>query len=139
MSESSKEIVTIEIPSELGYERIPIAAVAFMAKKMGFPSDKIEDLKTAVGEASTNAVEHGNLLDATAKVLIVLTCQDDVLSIEVFDEGRQPIPDIGKERNETRRDNRGWGLGWIRQFVDEASTIASPGRNQIKMIAYLNR
>jgi serine/threonine-protein kinase RsbW len=133
-----KKIFTIDIPSELGFEKIPIAAVAIVAKKMGFDPERIENLKTVMGEAVTNAIEHGNLLNIVARVQIVLTAEPDSLVMSVIDEGQQPIPTTWPSRRE-RADWRGWGLGWIKEFADEVSLEAAPGRNEIKMIAYLNK
>jgi serine/threonine-protein kinase RsbW len=127
----------IDIPSDLDYEKIPRAAVEEIARKMGFAPDRIEDLKTAIGEAVSNAIEHGNQKNIEARVLVELIVESDKLLMQVIDQGLQPIPDIAVERI-FPPDNRGWGLQWIKDFVDEAVTEAKPGQNAITMIAYLN-
>lgn len=137
-SNSAKRTFKIDIPSELGYEKIPISAVAVVAKKMGFASQRVEKLKTAIGEAVTNAIEHGNQSNVEARVLIVLTVRTKSLAMDVIDQGQQPIPDIPAEREE-RKDFRGWGLEWIKKFTDEVTVRATPGRNEIRMIAYLEQ
>ena len=138
MSSLTKKTFKIDIPSELGFEKIPIAAVAIVAEQMGFTQDQIEKLKTAIGEAVTNAIEHGNQLHFEARVLIVLTAQPQFLTIDVIDQGRQPIPDLPAKRP-NRPDWRGWGLDWIQKFTDEVMVKATPGRNEIRMIAYLKQ
>ncbi len=138
MINSSKKTVELEIPSELGYEKIAMAAAAAIAGRMGFSFDRIEDLKTAVGEAVINAIEHGNQLNGNATVTVVLTSKNNALVLHIIDCGYQPIPPIPPER-ELRLDNRGWGMFLIKSLVDNAETVAQPGRNEMKMIMHLAR
>ena len=134
---TKEKVVEIYIPSELGYEKIPISAAAAVAQKMEFALDRIEDLKTAVGEAVINAIEHGNQFNVDIRVLITLTIQDDALALHVVDEGRQPIPaDVMAGRTD-RSDNRGWGMFLIKNLVDKVEVLAAPNRNEIRMVIYL--
>ena len=138
MVNSRNEKVEIHIPSELGYEKIAISAAAIVAQRMGFSPDRIEDLKTAIGEAVANAIEHGNQLKVEIKVLVVLVVQERSLALQVVDQGQQPIPNIPVERVE-REDNRGWGMFLIKNLVDEVEVFAQPGRNEIRMVIHLGR
>jgi serine/threonine-protein kinase RsbW len=137
-SSAAKKTFNIDIPSDLDYEKIPRAAVEAIAGKMGFAPERVEDLKTAIGEAVSNAIEHGNQGNPDVRVLIELIIQSDALIMRVIDQGLQPIPDIAVERI-FPDDNRGWGLQWIKDFTDGAATRAKPGQNEITMIAYLNK
>jgi serine/threonine-protein kinase RsbW len=65
----SDKVIEIYIPSELGYEKIPMAAATTVAQRMGFSEDRIADLKTAISEAVTNAIEHGNESNMEIRVL----------------------------------------------------------------------
>jgi serine/threonine-protein kinase RsbW len=136
MSDPSDRVVEIYIPSELGYEKIPMSAAAAVAQRMGFSLDRVDDLKTAVAEAVTNAIEHGNHHDVEIKVLIVLTIQEKSLALNVVDQGYQPIPLIPQER-EPKLNNRGWGMFLIQNLMDEVEVVAQPGRNEIKMVIHL--
>lgn len=138
MVNSRNEKVEIQIPSELGYEKIAISAAAIVAQRMGFSPDRIEDLKTAIGEAVTNAIEHGNQLKVEIKVIVVLAVRANSLALQVVDQGQQPIPNIPVERVE-REDNRGWGMFLIKNLVDEVEVFAQPGRNEIRMVIHLGR
>ena len=137
-SSAAKKIFNIDIPSDQDFEKVPRAAVEVIARKMGFAPDRIENLKTAIGEAVGNAIEHGNKKNPDARVLVELIVQSDALIMRVFDQGLEPIPDFAVERI-FRIVNRGWGLQWIKDFTDEAATQAKPGQNEITMIAYLNK
>lgn len=138
MSSLTKKVIKISIPSELGYEKIPISAAAFTAQKIGFSSDRIENLKMAMGEAVTNAIEHGNQLNVDEKVIVVLTEEASSLTLEVFDQGQKPIPEIPTKRQD-REDNRGWGMLLIKDLVDEVEVIAASGRNEVRMVIYLDK
>jgi serine/threonine-protein kinase RsbW len=137
-SSTTQKTFNIDIPSNLDFEKIPRAAVEVIAGKMGFVPERIENLKTAIGEAVGNAIEHGNKKNPNARVLVEFIGQPDALIMRVIDQGLEPIPDIAVERI-FRDDHRGWGLQWIKDFVDEAATQAKPGQNEITMIAYLNK
>ena len=139
MSHLTKRVVKIQIPSELGYEKISLAAVTLLADKMGFTSDQVENLKTSTTEAVTNAIEHGNLEKAGTEVVVKFIIEPEQLTIIVLDEGLSPIPHILTERGDREDDHRGWGFEFIREFMDEASTVALPGQNEMKMIAYLSK
>ena len=137
-SSAAQKTFNIDIPSDLDFEKIPRAAVEVIARKMGFTPERIEDLKTAIGEAVGNAIEHGNQKDVDTRVLVEFVVQPGTLIMRVTDQGLRPIPDIAVERI-FPDDNRGWGLQWIKDFTDEAATQAKPGQNEITMIAHLNR
>jgi serine/threonine-protein kinase RsbW len=126
------------LPSELGYEKFAMVAVATLAHQIGFSQERIDGLKTAIAEAVTNAIEHGNQLNAEFRVWIGLTVQENALVLNVIDEGYQPIPQIPLVRQE-RADHRGWGLFLIKNLVDEVEVIATPGRNEIRMVAYRDK
>ena len=72
MSEPKSTTVEVRLPSQMGYEKVAMSTAASVAKLMGFPEDRIEDLKTAVAEACINAIEHGNRLNEKLSVGVVL-------------------------------------------------------------------
>ena len=114
-----------------------------MAKKMGFTEDRIEDLKTAVGEACLNAIEHGNKMDTSTKVGITLTVEEAKLQVAVKDQGKGvgqvPSPSI-KNKVEGKDQRRGWGIFLIKRLMNEVSFESSPeGGNITKMIIYLEK
>src|SRR6201992_2610042 len=79
--------VYVHLPSELGFEKVALSTAASMARLMGFSDDRIEDLKTAVAEACINAIEHGNQLDDSLSIGVVLSHTDDELEVKVIDDG----------------------------------------------------
>lgn len=141
----SSRVVELRIPSELGYEKIAREAVATVARRLHFNEDKIEDIKTAVSEACTNAIRYGSGADARMKVVVILTADEEKLDILIKDPGAGgappadvTVPDIngmveGKHRL------GGMGLYIIRELVDEAGFINASDDsegNQFHMVIY---
>jgi serine/threonine-protein kinase RsbW len=132
----------LHLPSTLGCEKVAMDFVASVAKSMNFPADRVEDLKTAVAEACTNAIEHGNKLDASMKVGISLTIDNGRLQVAVQDEGagigRVPTPNIDS-KIEGKSDPRGWGIFLIESLMDEVTFESTPEGNVVKMIIHLEK
>jgi serine/threonine-protein kinase RsbW len=140
-----KRVVELKFPSELGYEKVAREAVATVARRMDFDKEKIEDIKTAVSEACTNAIRYGSGSDARMKVVVVLTADEDKLDILIRDPGaggapptEVNIPDIDDMVKGIDRPG-GMGLYIIRELVDEAGFVESGGGdegNQFRMVIY---
>ena len=121
--------VELSLPSRLGYEKVAMNTVASVAKLMGFTDDRVEDLKTAVAEACINSIEHGNKLDDTLKVGVILSMKEDSLEVKVRDEGtgvqgEVHAPDIDKKMR-GKESPRGLGMFLIQSLVDEAEWVSS--------------
>jgi len=111
--------------------------VASAAKEMGFSGERIEDLKTAVSEACINAIEHGNKMDASMKVGVVLNPEELKLQVTVQDEGngigQVKTPRI-EDKIEGNDKTRGWGIFLIKNLVDEVKFESTPeGGNLVRM------
>lgn len=120
----------LHIPNILGQEKVAIDFAASAAKKMGFTGKRVEDLKTAVSEACLNAIEHGNKMDSSMKVGIILNVEEMNLQVTVQDDGDKigpvEIPRI-EDKIEGRSDRRGWGIFLIKNLVDEVKFESMPG------------
>src|ERR1700754_2818479 len=79
--------VELRVPSRMGFEKVAMGTAASVAKLMGFPDDRIEDLKTALAEACINAIEHGNHLNDNLCVGVILSVSDEALEVKVMDNG----------------------------------------------------
>jgi serine/threonine-protein kinase RsbW len=120
----------IQLPSRLGSEKIAMKTAADLARSMGFAEDRIEDLKTAIAEACINAIEHGNKLDETLPVGVILSSGTDSLEVRVVDTGPGPgerpaAPDIDQKMHE-QENPRGMGMFLIEGLVDEAEWGSTP-------------
>jgi serine/threonine-protein kinase RsbW len=135
--------VEVRIPSELGFEKVAMSTASSMAALMGFSNDRIEDLKTAVAEACINAIEHGNQLDSSLNVGVVLSTTDDELEVKVIDDGagmsKAPAsPDIDRKMH-GEEDTRGMGMFLIQALVDEAEWHQGPpGKSFVRLVIRLD-
>jgi serine/threonine-protein kinase RsbW len=135
--------VEVRIPSELGFEKVAMSTASSMAALMGFSSDRIEDLKTAVAEACINAIEHGNQLDSSLNVGVVMSTTDDELEVKVIDDGagiaKAPAsPDIDRKMH-GEEDPRGMGMFLIQALVDEAEWHQGPpGKSFVRLVIRLD-
>jgi anti-sigma regulatory factor (Ser/Thr protein kinase) len=88
------------------------------------PAARLERLKTAVAEATMNAMEHGNHYQADKPVLIVVDVSTSQLKVEITDYGGgNELPEPETPDLEAKLDGlqspRGWGLFLIKNLVDE--------------------
>jgi serine/threonine-protein kinase RsbW len=86
-----ERVVELHLPSRLGYEKVAMDAAASLARRMGFSADRVDALRTALAEAITNAIEHGNAHDAQMRVLVMLTVRPSELVVSVADQGCKPL------------------------------------------------
>lgn len=127
MSELKSTTVEVRLPTKMGYEKVAMSTASAVAKLMGFPPERIEDLKTAVAEACINAIEHGNRLNEKLSVGVVLNAGSDALEVKVLDDGtgmrKQPAkPDIDRKMH-GEESPRGLGMFLIQALVDEAEWV----------------
>lgn len=135
----------LRLPSRLGFEKVAMATAAMVAELMGFPEDRIEDLKTAVAEACINAIEHGNRLDASQTVIVILSIAENTLEVKVVDRGRgagkKPprAPNIDRKMH-GEEDPRGMGMFLMQSLVDEAEWVSDkPGSSYARLAIHLDR
>ena len=128
MSEIKQTTVEVRLPSRMGFEKVAMSTASAVAKLMGFPEDRVEDLKTAVAEACINAIEHGNRLNEKLSVGVVLSTSADSLEVKVIDDGKgmskkQATPDIDRKMHGEEAP-RGMGMFLIQALVDEAEWVS---------------
>jgi serine/threonine-protein kinase RsbW len=145
MKEMKDTAVEVKLPSRLGFEKIAMGTAANVAKLMGFPDERIEDLKTAVAEACINAIEHANRLDDSLSISVILSATDDSLEVKVVDQGkgvdRRPAnPDIDRKMH-GEEETRGMGMFLIEALVDEAEWVkGSKGKNSyVRLVIKLGK
>jgi serine/threonine-protein kinase RsbW len=134
--------VEISLPNRMGYERIAMDCSASFAKIVGFASERIEDLKTAVSEACINAIEHGNKGRPDTRVLVSMDFNDDIFSVSVEDEG-DGIPELPKDevvmqKIEELEPPTGLGIYLIKQLVDQVEfNTRTNGGHAVRMVIRL--
>ncbi len=108
-----------------------------IARRLEFPPDAINQIKTAVVEACINAAEHS--LSPERKIYQRYRLESDRLVITVSSRGlvlpaSAPTP-TGDEQN----GRRGWGLKLIRDLMDEVEFERVDDGTRLRMTKYLHR
>lgn len=106
-------------------------AAACFAAQLDPTLDEVNDIKTAVSEAVTNAIVHA-YPDSIGQVVVkVRICPDQVLEVTVRDHGRG-IPDIEKARQPMfttgGEERSGMGFTIMESFMDRLVVRSTPGR-----------
>ena len=123
--------VLLEFPSRSSNEGFARAAVACFAAQMDPTLNELEDIKTAVSEAVTNAIVH-SYPDAIGKVAVrARICPGNVLELTVKDHGRG-IADVEKAREPLYttggEERSGMGFTIMESFMDKLTVRSVPGR-----------
>ena len=122
---------TLEFLSRSSNESFARSAAACFAAQMDPTLNELEDIKTAVSEAVTNAIVHG-YPDSIGKVQLKLRiCPDGILELTVKDHGRG-IPDIDKARQPMfttgGEERSGMGFTIMESFMDRVKVRSTPGK-----------
>ena len=130
MKKAANELV-LEFPSHSSNEGFARMAVACFAAQMDPTLNELEDIKTSVSEAVTNAIVHA-YPDTIGKVQIrVRILEDQTMEILVKDRGRG-IPDIEKARQPMfttgGAERSGMGFTIMESFMDKVVVRSVPGR-----------
>jgi stage II sporulation protein AB (anti-sigma F factor) len=123
--------VTLEFPSHSSNEGFARAAVACFAAQMDPTLNELEDIKTSVSEAVTNAIVHG-YPDRIGKVQVkARICPGNVLELVVRDYGRG-IADVDKARQPMYttggKERSGMGFTIMESFMDKLVVRSTVGK-----------
>jgi anti-sigma regulatory factor (Ser/Thr protein kinase) len=133
-----RRLDAFELPSEPGNERLALARVAESVADLGLSDSRLEKLKTAVAEATMNAIEHGNKNRAEIPVEVEVTQNGDEIVVAISDQGGDSSaggspaeePDLLKKLD-GGQSPRGWGLFLIRNMVDAMDITTNGQRHTI--------
>ena len=98
-------LAEFELASEPGNEREAMARVEGAVAGLGLDPARLERLKTAVAEATMNAMEHGNEYRADRPVSIRVIHAPDRLSVHVTDRGT-PASFPSRRRRTSRQSSK---------------------------------
>jgi len=131
-------VVELRIPSRPEFVSVARLAILGVASRAKFTYDQVEDVRLAVGEACTSAVERAIKANKTdTDITIRSEISDNKLTIEVRDEVGYPpkAPEAVKSPEEL--DEQGLGALLMELLVDEFKTEPTPeGGTLVRMIKY---
>jgi serine phosphatase RsbU (regulator of sigma subunit)/anti-sigma regulatory factor (Ser/Thr protein kinase) len=141
-SSNGSILADFDLPSEPGNERQAMELVERAVAEIGLGQARLERLKTAVAEATMNAMEHGNEYRPERPVRVRVLRSADRLHVQVTDQGgagelaEPETPDL-EAKLEGRQKPRGWGLFLIEQMVDEARVTSERGGRTVELVLRL--
>jgi serine/threonine-protein kinase RsbW len=134
--------VVLEIPARPEYvtlARQVVAAAADLTPRLR--DERIDDLRLAVSEATTNAIEAHADLSSDERVVIRCDLGEDRIEVEVLDRGHGLDPgqlDAVGELTDPGHlpTGRGLGIPLIRELADEAEITSSAGGTTVRLVVY---
>ena len=131
-----RKLDAFELPSAPGNERLALSRVAESVRNLGLPEDRLEKLKTAVAEATMNAIEHGNKNRADIPVEVEVTQDGGDIVVAISDQGGEAATSPAEEPDLLKKldggqSPRGWGLFLIRNMVDAMDVTTNGQRHTI--------
>lgn len=144
-AEGWQALETYLIPSEEGNERLAMAYVADAVKPFRLPEHRLNQLGTAVAEATMNAMEHGNNYALETPVTLQIFSSDHAIAVRISDNGGDQqsgpgayeLPDIEAKLAE-RQTPRGWGLFLIQNMVDRMHVFDHKETHIIELILHID-
>ena len=127
------------LPNEPGNERLAMEKVAGVIEQLRPSEQRLERLKTAVAEATMNAMEHGNKYRAKVPVEVQVEVVDRGLMVRITDSGSGPppakagdVPDLEAKLGGSQTP-RGWGMFLIARMVDEVRVSGNSDHHTIEL------
>ena len=118
--------------------------VAGAVEGLGLSKQRLEHLKTAVAEATMNAMEHGNKYAPDVPVNIQVCLVKQRLLVRIIDRGGGPTPSPTAEtpdieaKLEGTQTARGWGLFLIERLVDDVRVSGNPNHHTVELVMRLD-
>ncbi|WP_246637581.1 ATP-binding protein [Crassaminicella profunda] len=128
---------SISVPSKPEYVNVVRLTASAIASRMGFNIEQIEDIKVAIAEACTNAIEHG-LCYNNNNFQISFFVDPEKLMIDVIDQGHGFESSEVEEPDLANPKEGGLGIFIIKSLMDEVEILSDLGKGTtMKMIKYL--
>jgi serine/threonine-protein kinase RsbW len=133
-------VVELEIPARAEFVALARLVVSsFASTSFGLEDDRIDDLKIAVSEACTNAIEAHDAAETDERVLIRCDENEGRLEVRIEDRGGgfdpETLPEHPPVTDPTRlKFERGLGIPLIRSLVDDLDITSSGEGTQVRIV-----
>lgn len=143
--EETREHIRLEMESRSSNEEFARVVAAVFMSRLDPTLEEVDDVKTAVSEAVTNAVIHG-YREKEGSIVMELTADraDRSLSVQIEDRG-MGIEDIKKAMEpmyttDPSGERSGMGFAFMEAFMDEIKVESEAGRGtRVTMKKYIGR
>ena len=135
--------ITLTIPNRSDYVGVARLTASGIASRMKFTHEDIEDIKIAVSEACTNAVQYA-YGDSVGDITLVFTVSEHSLEIRVKDQGKgfdstAPV-DSQAALNDPDKIGLGLGIVFMRSLMDHLEHHSSPEKGtEVVMVKNLTQ
>lgn len=128
--ETKKEWMKLEIESQSENEEFARVAVAVFISRMNPTLEELDDVKTAVSEAVTNAIIHG-YKSSEGVIYIETVIEGHLVSVTVKDTG-VGIENVKKAMepmytSDKSGERSGMGFSFMEAFMDQVDVESEPG------------
>ena len=129
---TEQESMTLTMDSLSKNEEFARVAVAVFASRLDPTLEELDDIKTAVSEAVTNAVIHGYqngegtieiCARAQADGLFTVTVKDTGIGIADIKKAMEPMFTTAPEGERS-----GMGFSFMEAFMDQVEVVSAPGK-----------
>ena len=134
------EAVELEIPARAEFVALARLAVSALAAADGELADeRVDDLKLAVSEACTNAIEAHTAIDTDERVVVRCWIDEAGLEVRISDRGAgfdpSELPDHPPVTDPARlKFERGLGIPLIRALVDVVEFSSSDSGTEVRLV-----
>ena len=137
--------IVLEIPARtefVSFVRVVVATTAELEPDMDV--DRIDDLRVAVSEATTNAIESHMTHNSTDRIRVQCNLADDQVAVVIHDEGvgfePEALPDLPPpDAPERLFHETGLGVPLMRLLADESEIISNEGGTEVRLVVYSSR
>ena len=132
-------LTEFSVPSEQGGEVVALERLEAAITALELPSRTAERLRTAVAEATMNAMEHGNGYDPNLNVEVRVLASLTKVEVHVTDQGHgAPITSVEEPDLDAKlageQSPRGWGIFLIKNMVDDLRATRIDGKNRLELV-----
>lgn len=129
-----KEEMKLEFDAISENEGLARVVVAAFLTRLDPTLEQLQDVKTAVSEAVTNAVIHG-YEEKGGKIQMTATLENGQLSLSIADKGIgiENVPEAMQPlfTTKTEGERSGMGFSFMEAFMDRVEVESSPGNGTI--------
>ncbi|HET7626921.1 MAG TPA: anti-sigma B factor RsbW [Bacillales bacterium] len=131
----ASDFIEMVIPAQAEYVGVVRLTSSGVANRIGFSYDEIEDIKVAVSEACTNAVNHAYNKEENGKITVGYGIYEDRLEIMVVDRGksfdfadiRKKVGPFNGDLSVEKMSEGGLGLFLIETLMDKVEISGESG------------
>jgi serine/threonine-protein kinase RsbW len=142
---TTEQAIELQIPARAEFVALVRLVVSSLASaRRILADDRIDDLKLAVSEACTNAIEAHGAASLDGRIVVRCWESDDRLEVSVDDRGEgfdpQSLPQHPPVTDPQRLNfERGLGIPLIRTLVDEVEFITADEGTSVTLTMYCGR